>query len=123
MDRGKIDAAQPDVGRVGGLSEAKIVCDLAAERERIIVPHCWKTGVSVSATAHLAFVTPHCPFMEYLPPELCEDILRRELVAEELGLVDGTIPQPRQPGSTGTSSVAPRWREAPGDPASDLALG
>ncbi len=98
MDRGKIDVAQPDVGRVGGLSEAKIVCDLAAERERIIVPHCWKTGVSVSATAHLAFVTPHCPFIEYLPPDLCEDVLRRELVAEELELVDGTIPQPRQAG-------------------------
>src|SRR5208282_4622537 len=34
MDRGKIDVAQPDVGRVGGLGEAKKVCDMAAERGR-----------------------------------------------------------------------------------------
>src|SRR6266436_5663274 len=32
MDRGKVDVAQPDVGRVGGLTEARRVCELAAER-------------------------------------------------------------------------------------------
>ncbi|MEM7026002.1 MAG: mandelate racemase/muconate lactonizing enzyme family protein, partial [Pseudomonadota bacterium] len=68
MDRGKIGVAQPDVGRVGGLTEARIVCDMAKERGLTIVPHCWKTGVSISATAHLAFATPHCAFIEYLPP-------------------------------------------------------
>ena len=32
------------------------------ERERpTIVPHCWKTGVSISATAHLAFVAATAP--------------------------------------------------------------
>lgn len=98
IDRGCIDVAQPDVGRVGGLLEAKKVCDLAASRGRTIVPHCWKTGVSISATAHLALVTPHCPVIEYLPPELCEESLRRELVAEELGMVDGAIRRPMKPG-------------------------
>ena len=58
MDIGKVQVAQPDVGRVGGIGEAKIVCDMAAERGLTIVPHCWKTGISISATAHLAFVTP-----------------------------------------------------------------
>ncbi len=29
MDVGKIDVVQPDVGRVGGLTEAKRVCDMA----------------------------------------------------------------------------------------------
>ncbi|MDH3658416.1 MAG: mandelate racemase/muconate lactonizing enzyme family protein [Alphaproteobacteria bacterium] len=98
MDRGKIDVAQPDVGRVGGLIEAKAVCDMAAERGLVIVPHCWKTGVSISATAHMAFTTPHCAFIEYLPPELCVETLRKELVAEELTLVDGTIARPTKPG-------------------------
>ena len=58
MDRGKVDVVQPDVGRVGGFTEAKRVCDMAAERNRLVVPHCWKTGVSVAATAHLAFTIP-----------------------------------------------------------------
>ena len=54
MDRGKVDVAQPDVGRVGGLTEARRVCDLAADRGRLIVPHCWKTGIGIAATAHLS---------------------------------------------------------------------
>jgi L-alanine-DL-glutamate epimerase-like enolase superfamily enzyme len=98
MDRGRIQVAQPDVGRVGGLSEARVVCDMARERGLTIVPHCWKTGVSISATAHLAFATPHCAFIEYLPPQLCEETLRKELVAEELQLVDGVIVRPTKPG-------------------------
>ena len=98
MDVGKVQVAQPDVGRVGGIGEAKIVCDMAAERGLTIVPHCWKTGISISATAHLAFVTPHCAFIEYLPAELCAERLRRELAREELVLDNGTIPLPTRPG-------------------------
>jgi L-alanine-DL-glutamate epimerase-like enolase superfamily enzyme len=98
MDIGKVQVAQPDVGRVGGLSEAKIVCDMAAERGLTIVPHCWKTGVSISATAHLAFNTPHCAYIEYLPPALCIETLRKELTLEDLALVDGEIAPPTKPG-------------------------
>jgi L-alanine-DL-glutamate epimerase-like enolase superfamily enzyme len=99
FDRGGIQVGQPDVGRVGGLGEARIVCDMAAARGRLIVPHCWKTGISLAATAHLAFTTPHCAFIEYLPRELCVERLRRELAAEDLRLdADGTIPLPTKPG-------------------------
>jgi L-alanine-DL-glutamate epimerase-like enolase superfamily enzyme len=98
IDRGKIDVAQPDVGRVGGFLEAKKVCDHAASRGRIIVPHCWKTGLSVTATAHLAFNTPHCAFIEYLPPQLCVETLRRELVQEGFDFVGGRILPPKKPG-------------------------
>lgn len=99
MDIGRIHVAQPDVGRVGGIGEAMIVCDMARERGLTIVPHCWKTGISISATAHLAFTAEHCAFIEYLPPQLCHERLRRELAHEELVLLpDGTIPLPRRPG-------------------------
>jgi len=98
MDVGGVQVAQPDVGRVGGLSEARIVCDMAAARGVTIVPHCWKTAISLSATAHLAFATSHCAYIEYLPPQLCHETLRRELAFEELALVNGLIPLPRKPG-------------------------
>jgi L-alanine-DL-glutamate epimerase-like enolase superfamily enzyme len=99
LDIGNVQVAQPDVGRVGGIGEAKIVCDMAKARGRTIVPHCWKTGISISATAHLAFVTDHCAFIEYLPPQLCHERLRRELAQEELVLAsDGTIALPTKPG-------------------------
>jgi L-alanine-DL-glutamate epimerase-like enolase superfamily enzyme len=98
MDRGGVQVAQPDVGRVGGLTEARRVCDLAAERGRLIVPHGWKTGITVAATAHLAAVTPHMPFFEYVPQEVAESRLRRELVTDELTLVDGRLALPERPG-------------------------
>ena len=41
----------------------------------------------------------NCAFIEYLPPQLCHERLRRELAHEELELrPDGTIPLPRKPG-------------------------
>lgn len=99
MDRGKVDVAQPDVGRVGGLTEARRVCDLAADRGRLIVPHCWKTGIGIAATAHLAAATAHCPYIEFLPAPLSEAPLRRELVIEELQLTaGGQVPLPQRPG-------------------------
>jgi len=98
MDRGRINVAQPDVGRVGGLIEAKAVCDMAADRGLTIVPHCWKTAVSISATAHLAFTVPHCAFIEFLPPELCLETLRKELAFGELRIEGGRILPPQKPG-------------------------
>ena len=98
MDRGGVQVAQPDVGRVGGLTEARRVCDLAAERDRLIVPHGWKTGITVAATAHLAAVTPHMPFFEYVPQQVAESRLRRELVTDELVLVDGELALPARAG-------------------------
>jgi L-alanine-DL-glutamate epimerase-like enolase superfamily enzyme len=98
MDRGKIAVAQPDVGRVGGLTEAQRVADLAADRDRLIVPHCWKTGIGVAASAQLCAATPHCPYIEYLPPKLCDSVIRRELADDGLLMVDGKVALPNRPG-------------------------
>ena len=89
---------QPDIGRVGGLSEAVKVTRFAAETGRLVVPHLWKTGISVAAAAHLATVTPHMPFFEFLPPALCESRLRKELVVDEVTLENGKISIPQRPG-------------------------
>jgi L-alanine-DL-glutamate epimerase-like enolase superfamily enzyme len=43
-------------------------------------------------------VTPHMPFFEFLPAELCESRLRKELVADELVYADGELPMPMRPG-------------------------
>jgi L-alanine-DL-glutamate epimerase-like enolase superfamily enzyme len=94
-----IAVVQPDVGRVGGITEARRVCDMAAEAGRIVVPHAWKTGISVAVAAHLAMATPHMPFFEFLPAELCESRLRKELTNDELVFrADGTMAPPRRPG-------------------------
>lgn len=98
-DRGNVAVLQPDIGRVGGLTEALKVTKLAADRGRLVVPHLWKTGISVAAAAHLATVTPHMPFFEFLPPELCESRLRKELVVDEVQLIgDGQVSIPERAG-------------------------
>jgi len=98
MDRGKVRVVQPDVGRVGGISEAMRVVALARERGLLVVPHCWKTGLSIAATAHVAAMSPNCPFIEFLPAEVSESPLRRELLEIELELSAGRIELPDRPG-------------------------
>jgi L-alanine-DL-glutamate epimerase-like enolase superfamily enzyme len=98
LDRGRVDVLQPDVGRVGGFTEARKVCQLAADHGRLVVPHCWKSAIGITASAHLAVASPVCPYIEFLPAELSESPIRTSLVRDELAVVDGTIALPTKPG-------------------------
>jgi L-alanine-DL-glutamate epimerase-like enolase superfamily enzyme len=98
MDRGNIDVAQPDIGRVGGITEAMRIAQMAQDRGKLIVPHCWKTGIGAAATAHFAAASSNCRFIEFLPPSVAESALRRDLVQEELQIADGKMDLPRRPG-------------------------
>jgi L-alanine-DL-glutamate epimerase-like enolase superfamily enzyme len=98
MDRGKVDVIQPDIGRVGGLTEAVRVAGMAADRNLMMVPHAWKTGLSIAAAVHLAAVTPNCPYVEFLPAELSESPLRRELAIGAPEMVDGMLIPSAAPG-------------------------
>ncbi|HEX7009689.1 MAG TPA: mandelate racemase/muconate lactonizing enzyme family protein, partial [Phycisphaeraceae bacterium] len=97
-DRGRVGVLQPDVGRVGGFTEAAKVVRIAQERNRLVVPHCWKSGIGIAASAHLCAAAGCCPYIEYLPAELSESPLRRELADEGLTMTDGRIPLPDKPG-------------------------
>ena len=98
MDRGHVHVVQPDIGRVGGLTEARRVCDLAGDRGLQIVPHLWMTGISIGAAVHLAAVTPHCAYVEFMPSDLTASGLRRDLAEDGLAMVDGKIALPMRPG-------------------------
>jgi L-alanine-DL-glutamate epimerase-like enolase superfamily enzyme len=98
IERGGVAVSQPDIGRVGGLTEARRVAILAEERGVRVVPHLWKTGISIAAAVHLAAVSPNCPYIEFLPAELSASALRKELTVDELEMTDGAIELPRKPG-------------------------
>ena len=98
IERGRVDVIQPDVGRVGGLTEAKRVCDYAEDRGILVVPHCWKSVIGIAASTHLSATTLSCPYIEFLPKELAESQLRKDLVLEELPVLDGKIHLPEKPG-------------------------
>lgn len=98
MERGGLDVIQPDVGRVGGLTEARRVADQARDRGVVVVPHCWKSAIGIAASLHLAIVAGNCPFIEFLPRELADSRLRRDLTAGDFEFADGTLPAPAAPG-------------------------
>jgi L-alanine-DL-glutamate epimerase-like enolase superfamily enzyme len=98
VERGCLQILQPDVGRVGGLTEARRVCQLGKHNGLRVVPHCWKSGISVAATGHLAAVTSNMPFFECVPKDMAESALRRDLLREDLDVVDGQLVLPDAPG-------------------------
>lgn len=98
MDRGEVEVVQPDIGRVGGLTEARRVAHLAEQRHRIVVPHAWKSGLSIAAELHFAAATRSCEFVEYLPVPLTDSELRRELTKGDVEMRDGVLPLPTAPG-------------------------
>jgi L-alanine-DL-glutamate epimerase-like enolase superfamily enzyme len=95
---GRIRVAQPDIGRVGGLTEALRVSKIAEAAGVIVIPHLWKTGISIAAAVHLAVVAGNCPYIEYLPAELSESPLRRELLTVGPIMESGEIAVPTSPG-------------------------
>ena len=98
LERDALDVVQPDVGRVGGLTEARRVAQAARDKGVLVVPHCWKSAIGIAASSHLAIVAPTCTHIEFLPAALADSDLRKTLVTNELEVVDGVIPLPSRPG-------------------------
>ena len=98
IERGKVDVIQPDVGRVGGLTEAKRVAQYAEDKGVLVVPHCWKSAIGIAASVHLSAISPTCAYIEFLPKELAESQLRKDLVIDEHQVTNGKIPLPSKPG-------------------------
>lgn len=98
VERGCLHVLQPDVGRVGGLTEARRVCRLGQEHGLRVIPHSWKTGITVAATAHLAAVTANMPFFECVPRDMAESALRRDLLRHGPDVTDGRFALPDAPG-------------------------
>ena len=98
MERGRCDVIQPDVGRVGGLTEALRCARMASEKGLRCIPHAWKTGLTVAATLHFGAVAPNCPCVEFFDPAFFPSLLRSELVRPDAELRDGVWPVHTTPG-------------------------
>jgi L-alanine-DL-glutamate epimerase-like enolase superfamily enzyme len=70
---------------------------MAKARGVTVVPHLWKTGISIATAVHFAAAVGS-PFIEYLPADLSESSLRKELVVNTPEMVAGSIPLPSAPG-------------------------
>jgi D-galactarolactone cycloisomerase len=66
LEAGAWDLVQPDVTKVGGLSEERRIAWLAADHGVRFIPHGWNTAVGLAADLQLASAFPGTDLVEYL---------------------------------------------------------
>lgn len=95
FSRRAMDIAQPDVTKVGGLSEMRRIAWMAEQHGIEIVPHGWNTAIGVATDIHFVSTLPEDSFVEFnVGNELVE-----ELIANPFRLgADGTLRVPGSPG-------------------------
>ncbi|HZQ56003.1 MAG TPA: mandelate racemase/muconate lactonizing enzyme family protein [Bryobacteraceae bacterium] len=89
------DIVQPDVTKVGGISEERRIAWLAEENGIRFVPHGWNTALGLAADLHLTSAMQHADMVEYLTGSpFIDDIVETKWKLEE----DGMLRVPNRPG-------------------------
>ena len=95
LQAGAFDVVQPDVTKVGGISEERRIGWMAQEHGVRFIPHGWNTAVGLAADLQLASAFPDTDLVEYLTGSPYVD----ELAAGGWQLdPDGMLPIPDAPG-------------------------
>jgi D-galactarolactone cycloisomerase len=95
LQAGALDIVQPDVTKVGGISEARRIGWMAGDSGTRLIPHGWNTAVGLAADLQLASSLPNTEFVEYLTGSPFID----ELAAGGWNLeTGGTLRIPETPG-------------------------
>ncbi len=89
------DIAQPDPTIVGGIGEARRVCELAAAQHVRVAMHVWGGGPTMMANYHLGFTQPNCFILER---PVMHNPLEVETLVEPLKIADGYLLPPTAPG-------------------------
>ena len=85
------DVVQPDVTKVGGISEERRIAWMALDNGVAFVPHGWNTALGLAADLQLASAIPGTEFVEYLTGSPYID----DIVAEPWQLdADGMLADP-----------------------------
>ena len=96
FDQGKIDIAQPDVTMAGGLTELKRIAELARRRDRRVVPHGYKSNITIAC--NLAFLGQLWR-EEMLEYSTSRSPLRWDLTQEKFEIdSEGKVAVPTKPG-------------------------
>ena len=92
---GAFDVVQPDVTKVGGLSEARRIGWLAGEFGAKLIPHGWNTAAGLAADLQLASALPATDLVEYIAGSPYVDELPTTPWALD---ADGMLAIPERPG-------------------------
>jgi D-galactarolactone cycloisomerase len=114
---GAFDIVQPDVTKVGGLSEQRRIGWMAEDHHVRLYPHGWNTAVGLAADLQLSSILPSTRYVEYRPGSAYID----DLVTTPWTLADdGTLAIPDTPGLGFTLDQDAVARYADVDPPSRL---
>ena len=92
---GAFDIVQPDVTKVGGISESRRIAWMAEDSGVRYIPHGWNTALGLAADLHLASACRNTDMVEYLTGSPFID----EIVASRWQLdVEGMLRVPEGPG-------------------------
>jgi D-galactarolactone cycloisomerase len=95
LQGGAFDIVQPDVTKVGGISEERRIAWMAEENDIRFIPHGWNTALGLAADLHLASAIKNTDMVEYLTGSPFID----EIVATPWPLdADGMLRVPDAPG-------------------------
>jgi D-galactarolactone cycloisomerase len=95
IEGGAFDVVQPDVTKVGGISEERRIGWMAQEHNVRFIPHGWNTALGLAADLQLASAFPGTDLVEYLTGSPYVD----GMVAERWRLdEDGMLPIPATAG-------------------------
>ena len=95
FDNMAIDVAMPDIGRVGGLEEAKNICILADAYGISVSPHNYSSGILLAATIHLMASSANTCWLEI---DTSSNPIYEEFLIEPLEIRNGLVSIPNHPG-------------------------
>jgi D-galactarolactone cycloisomerase len=95
IERQAVDIIQPDLTKVGGLSEARRIAWMAYDHHVQLVPHGWNTAVGLAADLQLVAAMPVATYVEFITPSpYIEKILVTPFQIDQ----DGLLAIPTAPG-------------------------
>jgi L-alanine-DL-glutamate epimerase-like enolase superfamily enzyme len=95
LEAGAFDIVQPDVTKVGGLSEERRIAWMAREHGVRFIPHGWNTAMGLASDLQIASAFPETELVEYLTGSPFIDDLTKGGWSLD---ADGMLPIPERPG-------------------------
>lgn len=84
-----VDYIQPDVTKVGGISEEFRIAQYADDHSIRFVPHGWNTAVGLAADLQLVSACPNARWVEYITPApYIEDLLAEPIRLNDAGWIE-----------------------------------
>lgn len=88
IEKRGVDYLQPDVTKVGGISEHHRINQYADDHAILVVPHGWNTAVGLAADLQLVAAAGNARWVEYITPApYIEDLLAEPIQFDSAGLI------------------------------------